>query len=81
MIRDDFERGLRSHFGIVKWMLYVDHEIWVFSRNYVINVVKFDEWLHEQFGNYEKDRKMSAYEVIEAEYGLAAKEWLKRSCS
>ena len=41
------------------------------SKKMSFNVIKFDEYLHQQFGEYENDGKSMAF-IIEEKFGEAA---------
>jgi hypothetical protein len=41
------------------------------SKKMSFNVIKFDEYLHQQFGDYENDGKSMA-SIIEEKFGEAA---------
>ena len=78
MTRDAFKWGLCEHFGLCQDRdvnHYVDLTIWVAVREYTLNVIKFDAFLHAKFGQYEAERKMSAFDLITAEYGDEAAAW------
>ena len=46
---------------------FLDAELTFFMRKAVIDPCKFDEFLHEKFGNYE-EQGMSMQDVLEANY-------------
>jgi hypothetical protein len=50
---------------------FLDGLMMTVTRRPVIDVFKFDDWLHEQFGNYEDDGK-SMNDLINEKYGKGA---------
>ena len=81
MERDDFFNGLKVHFGVDKKQAvkFIDKLIWLSKRTYSLNLFEFDDYLHEKFGEYEDERKMSMADIIEAKYGEAAKNWAEKA--
>ena len=47
---------------------FIDRELSIAFRKPIIDNGKFDDWLHENFGNYEEDG-MSMYDVLISNYG------------
>ena len=50
----DAHRFFRHTFDL-RFTEYMDAELFVTLRKPVLDVFKFDDWLHEQHGNYEKE--------------------------
>jgi len=57
----------RSVFGI-GFKPFYDGLLSVVSKQLCIDIMKFDEWLHQQHGNYEDDGK-SMDDIIREHYG------------
>lgn len=78
MIYIEFCKGMREHFGIAKAGGFLCPAM-LQMKKVSLDVLKFDDWLHEKFGKYEKDRNISAYELVEAEFGKDARRFCERA--
>ena len=58
-------------FHTIKFYDFTDFELSAAFHRPVINIYKFDEWLHYQFGDYEKEG-LSMEEVLAKNYGQSA---------
>ena len=56
-----------SIFG-VGFKPFYDELVSVMSRHLCIDILKFDDWLHEKYGNYE-DNDQSMDDLIREKYG------------
>jgi len=71
--REEFSRQFQKHFKMHLRPEWIDWLIMRLqpSRKMSFNVIKFDEYLHQQFGEYENDGKSMA-SIIEEKFGEAA---------
>jgi len=60
----------------VSFRMFYDGLISVMSKRLVIDILKFDNWLHSQFGNYE-DNKTSMKDIIISKFGKEACELIE----
>ena len=73
----EFVKGMDRHFGIRSGVQeYVDTMVSAIADKILMDIVKFDEWLHEQHGEYEKEKGMSMAELLKKEYGQAAHDFV-----
>ena len=74
-----FGKELERYFGILKeqGIIYIDPITAISQKKAVVDVIKLDEWLHEQHGEYEKTRGLSMAGLIKQEYGQAAYDFVK----
>ena len=53
MIRtQEYHKKMREYFQIENPGDYLD-QLWIYKREVRIDIIKFDEWLHEQLGEYD----------------------------
>ena len=71
--RVEFAKQFQIHFKIHLRPEWIDWLIMRLqpSRKMSFNVIKFDEYLHQQFGNYENEGKSMA-SIIAEKFGEAA---------
>ena len=73
MTPNEFSQGLRKHFKIQsntqKYLCIASSLIFKEAK---IDIIKFDDWLHEQFGEYEKKEKISMKQLIKKKFGKEA---------
>jgi hypothetical protein len=71
--RDEFSKQFQIHFKMHLRSEWIDWLIMRLqpSKKMSFNVIKFDEYLHQQFGDYENDGKSMA-SIIEEKFGEAA---------
>ncbi|GHV71798.1 hypothetical protein AGMMS49928_25360 [Spirochaetia bacterium] len=55
---------------------FLDGLLMIVTKRTVIDVFKFDDWLHEQHGNYEDDDKC-LNDIINEKYGKGAVNLIK----
>lgn len=48
----------------------------IISNRIIIDIIKFDEWLHSKYGNYE-DNGMSMEDLVREHYGVRGVELIK----
>ena len=48
----------------------------VLLGKFVIDIIKFDDWLHKQFGDYSKDKSMSG--ILLEKYGYDIQQYVKQ---
>jgi hypothetical protein len=74
----EFGQGMRQHFGIKDSRPYLD-PVGVMTRQIQLDPLAFDDWLHQQHGEYEDERHLSMAMLITEEYGTAAHDWTRRA--
>ena len=79
MTIQQFHKGLQNYFKIKNPNSYLEKCLLPF-RIVTIDLLKFDDWLHDQIGNYEKCG-MNMQEAITANYGKDAACWVKLAIS
>jgi hypothetical protein len=75
MTIQEFHKAMRDLFEIQNPGDYLEECLLPF-RIVTIDIIKFDDWLHEQVGNYEA-KGMNMEEAITAKYGKIASTWVK----
>lgn len=80
MIVHEFVKGMKDHFGISNGNRFLDQLIVQASKKVSLDIIKFDEWLHEQEGleDYESEDKSCA-DVVRERYGEAAEAFIGRA--
>ena len=69
----EFHKNMNKHFGIkTDVQKYVDVLVSAITGQISMDVIKFDDWLHERHGNYEEERGISMADLIKKEYGQAS---------
>lgn len=71
-VREGFYRHFGTGFGD-----FYDGLMTVLTSSIRIDIVKFDEWLHRQVGDYE-DRGMSMAEAVGVQYGREAMDFIEK---
>jgi hypothetical protein len=75
----EFCRGMKYHFKITDGVnTFVDASLSTTS-NAVLDIYKFDSWLHGQFGTYELKQGKSMKDVIKDEYGVFALRFVEQA--
>ena len=75
----EFCRGMRYYFKITEGInVFVDSYLSTTGRA-VLDTIKFDEWLHDQFDNYELKKGKSMKEIIKDEYGVSALRFVEQA--
>ena len=67
---------MREYFSIDNPGNYLDQHYLIY-RHIKIDMIKFDTWLHDQVGKYEKSR-MNMREAITKHYSLDACKFIER---
>ncbi len=70
MTIQEFCKGLRKHFKITNTNDYLD-PIMLQLKKVSLDIFKMDDWLHEQFDDYD-DETMSMNDIITAKFGKDA---------
>ena len=70
-VKTNFE----AYFGVSFGRFY-DGLMSVISKRLVIDILKFDDWLHDRHGKYE-DKKLSMSDIIFQYYGRDACEFIE----
>ena len=73
----DFFKGLKMYFGIFSPNDYLCKTVLI-TRVVKIDIIKFDDWLHGKYGNYEIDNNMSMSQIISKKYGIEAKVFIEK---
>ena len=76
----EYFAGMKKHFGFKQGSnQFIDVQMLQLDTSRIrIDVCKFDDWLHEQFGEYEEVRGQSMAELIEERYGREARSFVQR---
>lgn len=64
---DIVERKFQNYFG-VSFKPFYDGVVSVFFKCLILDILKFDDWLHSQFGQYE-DTGKSMRDIVLEKYG------------
>ena len=74
MDKENFMLSMKIHFGLDKKEAhkFIGHLMFLTGKGFKLDIIKFDNFLHEKFGEYEEERDMSMKDLIETEYGEAA---------
>ena len=70
----EVDKRFQQYFN-VKFSLFWDRMMSMLTMEVKIDVLKFDDYLHREFGDYEKDGK-SMNMIIEEKYGKEALEFI-----
>lgn len=63
----------------VRFSSYMDSMLTVVSKRPCIDIMKFDDFLHKKFGDYDDgDNPMSMRELLDKEYGEEASKLIER---
>ena len=77
MNRTEFASGLKRHFQFDKSAdvpAYADMFHWQKTGEYILDLTKFDYFLHRTFGNYENNN-LNMKELIDRKFGTDASKW------
>ena len=79
MTRQMFAKALEKHFKISHGDAhkFIDLLMLRLRMKCTLDIMKFDDWLHEQHGEYE-EAGQSMSDVITLYYGKTATAWVKR---
>lgn len=72
----EYHEGMKRHFGINSAGRFLDRLAIMASRRVALDVLAFDEWLHERHGEYENDG-LSMADCIAKHYGERAKAFVE----
>jgi len=73
----EFCKQMERHFEIKSAALkFIDDLTATTQRSAIVDLVKFDEWLHKQHGNYEADYGLSMAELVKTRYSQSAHDFL-----
>ena len=68
--------NFKKYFG-VSINSYYDSMMSMVTGKITIDIIRFDDYLHEQFGQYEDDKK-SMSDIIKEKYGEEAEAFIKQ---
>lgn len=73
-----FAEGLEKHFDIPakEWKQFCCPTTFITQR-FHLDAIKFDDLMHERHGEFEEERNMCTFDLIVAEYGENAKDWVE----
>ena len=72
-VSDSFQK----FFGTFK-SEWVDNLLSAITKHFVLDIIKFDEWLYEKHGNYDEgENAISMKELILREYGADAEQFMQ----
>ena len=73
----EFFKGLKKHFNIINRPNDYLCKTFLVTREVKIDIIKFDEWLHDKHGNYEVNKNLSMGQLIAEEYGISARSFIE----
>jgi len=73
-----FDKRIMGYFHVKNGRKYVDHVLWMATRNVTVDVMALDELLHERHGDYEDDGSSMA-DIITKEYGEEACDFVQNN--
>lgn len=68
--------GFYKYFG-ARGIRFMDARSSVLRKQYVLNVIVFDDWLHEEKG-YQEEKHGSMSDFIKKEFGESAEEFVRQ---
>lgn len=75
----EMSQGLRHYFKIYSnTQNYLCIVSTMMAKEAKIDIIKFDDWLHKQFGEYEEKEKISMKQLIQREYGKKAVSFIEK---
>jgi len=75
----EFCKGMKKHFGITNGVnKFVSRIFVVAPETGIMDIIKFDAWLHKKHGEYE-ERGMSMANLVETEYGAITSKFVKEA--
>ena len=76
--RIEFSKQFQTHFKIHLRPEWIDAIVTLYDsrKNLHFNVIRFDKYLHEQFGEYE-ERGKSMATIIQEKFGAPARELIE----
>jgi len=72
-----FYEGLKTYFNITHGANKFIEITYLTTEKVAIDIIKFDDWLHKQIGNYEEKEGLSMKEVISKYYGGSAASFIQ----
>lgn len=67
----------QKYFAISDPNPYIDKMLSMISGHFILDIFKFDEFLHDKFGNYDHgEDSISMKELIFKKYGSSAEEFI-----
>ena len=71
------EELFQEHFAISDPNPYIDKSLSLLCKRFVLDIFKFDEFLHDKFGNYDHgEDSISMKELILKKYGVDAERFI-----
>jgi hypothetical protein len=79
MTLQDFHAGMRRHFKVGNAGRFLDRALLCGTGRVTLDVLAFDDWLHERHGDYEDatPEGCSMSDLVRREYGMEAEAWLR----
>lgn len=74
--RTNVADNFKKYFGVSIYS-YLDSMMSMVTGKITIDIIRFDDYLHEQFGQYEDDKK-SMSDIIKEKYGEEAEAFIKQ---
>lgn len=72
----EFRRGMAHYFQIEQPYPFIEQH-GSYHQQVCLDLIRFDEWLHEQCGDYEDEQGISMAECIERRYGKKARQFVQ----
>ncbi len=73
----EFHSGMKKHFAIRSNPNQFICPMSFMLKRVSLDVIKFDHWLRQQYGEYDENRDISMAMLVTEKYGAAACEWLR----
>ena len=72
----EFAMLMKNYFGIKAANKFIDTTMTQIFDRIVLDIIAFDDFLHEKHGEYEEEQGISMSELITKEYGAAANSFI-----
>ena len=75
--KDAVQQGFQKHFGLNP-SGYIDNLLSILFKKFILNIAKFDDFLHEKHGNYDQGANpISMKTLLGKEYGSEVSEFIE----
>ena len=69
MTYPEFDKGMRQHFPKLRPNKYLDALILHATGKFTLDTMKLDDWLHEQFGEFDGEDGISMRDLLAEKFG------------
>lgn len=74
----EFRKKFKEHFPKLNPNEYLDTLMWAATRKVSVDIVKLDDYFHEEFGDYEK-QGYSMSDLVVKQFGKEVQTFLRRA--